>query len=174
MSVVLDIIPIGMVDNKILDALKDELRDVNFVVRVYAKTDPAKTALNVYRKQYNAEIILDTLRKLNGNVVAITNYDLYMDKLNFVFSAAERDGSVLISTHRLRPEFYQEKPNFDLLINRLVKEVLYSVFRTQGLNECANVKCLMHKVNSIGDLDYKQKEFCGDCKINNAIKGFKV
>ena len=174
MRIELDIIPLGMIDYKIIEALNDELKNMNFIVRVYAKTEPPKTALNVYRKQYNSEIILDTLRKLNGNIVAITSSDIYLDKLNFVYSAAELDGSALISTYRLRPEFYQEKPNFDLLIDRLVKEVLYSVFRVRGLKECPNAKCLMHKIDSVRDIDYKQKEFCGDCKINNAVKGFEI
>lgn len=169
-----DIIPLGEIEEKIIEALVTELKDSNFVVRVYAKTNPPKTALNVYRRQYNADIIFDTLRKLKGNIVAITNLDLYTGKLNFIFSVAEVDGPVLVSTYRLRPEFYQEKPNFDLLIERMSKEILYSVFKTQGLNDCTNTKCLMHKTTSVGDLDYKQREFCKDCKINNTVKGFKV
>jgi len=170
----LDIIPLEKISEEVILALKQELKDRNFIVRIYAKMNIPKTALNIYRKQYNAKIILDTLRKLKGNIVAITNLDLYIDKLNFVFSVTEYDGPALISIYRLNPKFYQEKPNFDLLIDRLVKEVLYCIGKMKGMRDCQNIKCIMHRASSARDLDYKEKEFCKDCKINNAIKGFEL
>ncbi|MCD6274890.1 MAG: hypothetical protein J7J15_02610 [Candidatus Aenigmarchaeota archaeon] len=174
MRIELDIIPLGDINRDIIDALKQELKEKNFIVRIYAKTNPPKTAFNVYRKQYNANIIIDTLRKLKGNIIAITNFDIYTDKSNFVFSVSEYDGPSVISIYRLDSKFYQEKPNFDLLVSRLVKEVLYSIGKMVGLKNCKNIKCIMHKTNSVSDLDYKEMDFCKDCKINNALQGIDL
>jgi len=60
------------------------------------------------------------------------------------------------------------------LVNRLVKEVLYSIGKMVGLKNCKNVKCIMHKTNSVSDLDYKEMDFCKDCKINNALQGIDL
>ncbi len=174
MRIKLDIVPLGRVSGDIIDAIKQELKKKDFIVRVYAKNDPPKTALNVYRKQYNAKVILDSLRKLKGKIVAITNFDLYTDKLSFVFSISEYEGPAVISTYRMSPRFYQEKPNFDLFVNRIVKEILYLVGKIEGLKDCPNIKCIMHKTSSVRDLDYKEKDFCKDCKINNVLKGVEL
>jgi len=169
MKVELDIIPLGYFDEKVIDAIKRELRDKNFIVRVYAKMDLPRTSLNLYRKQYDANIILDVLRKLQGNIIGITDKDIYSNSLNYVFSVAEYDGPAIISIYRLNPKFYQEKQNFDLLINRLIKEILYCIGIVRGLKDCSNPKCIMHKVKSVRDLDYKEKDFCNDCKIKNVL-----
>lgn len=174
MRIELDIIPLGGIEEKIIEGLKEELKNLNFIVRVYAKINPPKTALNVYRKQYNADVIIDTLRKLDGKIIAITDMDIYTDKLTYVFSISEYEGPALVSIYRLNPKFYQEKPNFDLLIDRLVKEVLYVIGKMEGLKDCPNIKCLMHKTNSARDLDYKEKDFCKDCKINNTLQGVNL
>ena len=173
MKLELDIVPMEKLSEELIDALKYDLKDKNFIVRVYAKTDPPKTSLNVYRKQYNADIILDTLRSLKGTIIAIADFDLYNDKLNYIFSAAEYDGPALISIYRLNPEFYKEPANFDKLIDRLVKEIIYCVGRIKGLKDCPNPRCIMHQANSARDLDFKNKDFCSECKINNTVKGIE-
>lgn len=174
MKIELDLIPLGDIDEDIIDALKQELKEKNFVVRVFSKMSIPKTSLNFYRKQYNAEVIVDVLRKMEGNVIGLTNVDLYAKSLNFVFSLVEYDGPAIISTYRMNPIFYKERSNFDLLINRLVKEILYCVGRIHGLSECPNPKCLMHKSRSASDLDYKEDNFCKDCEIANTIKGLNL
>jgi predicted Zn-dependent protease len=171
MRIELDIVPLDDIEDKIIDALKEELKERNFIVRVYAKMEVPKTSLNLYRKQYDADVIIDMLREMKGNIIALTNKDLYSKNLNFVFSMTEYDGPSVISLYRLNPTFYQEKSDFNLFVNRLVKEILYCIGKMKGLKDCGNVKCLMHKANSVRDLDYKEKDFCKDCKINNVLEG---
>ncbi|MCK4729855.1 MAG: hypothetical protein KAT28_00905 [Candidatus Aenigmarchaeota archaeon] len=171
MRIELDIVPMGDIDEKTIEALKLRLKDRNFLVRVYAKTELPKTSLNVYRKQYNADVIIDTLRNLKGTIIAITDADLYTDKLSYTFSTVEYDGPALISTYRIKPEYYQEKPNFNLLIDRLVKEVIYSTGRIKGLEDCQHPRCLMHKITCAKDIDFEVMDFCKECKINNTLKG---
>lgn len=174
MKLELDIIPLGNNNEDVIDALKRDLKEKNFIVRVFSKMSIPKTSLNFYRKQYDADVIIDTLRKLEGNVIGLTSVDLYAKSLNFVFSIAEYDGPSVVSTYRMNPTFYQEKPNFDVMVQRLVKEILYCVGRMQGLKECPHPKCLMHKSRSVGDLDFKNGNFCKDCEINNTLKGINL
>jgi len=174
MKIELNIIPMGDIDDDIIEVLKQKLKERNFLVRVYAKTELPKTSLNEYRKQYNADIIIDTLRNLKGTIIAITDADLYTDKLSYIFSTVEYDGPALISTYRLDPEYYQEKPNFNLLIERLVKEIIYSTGRIKGLEDCQHPKCLMHKITCVKDIDFEEMDFCKECKINNALKGVNL
>lgn len=165
----IDLIPMDDIDPSIVEALRISLRDRNCIVRVYAKTHSPKTAINMYRKQYDAEIILDALKDLDGNIVAITDKDLFTNKLNFVFSKSREKGPSVVSIHRLNPEFYQERANFDKLVDRLFKEVIYCIGKTTGLRDCPNPRCIMHKSLSARDTDTKPPEFCKECKLNNII-----
>ncbi|HIE41048.1 MAG TPA: hypothetical protein EYP80_00110 [Candidatus Aenigmarchaeota archaeon] len=174
MKIELDLIPLNEVDNKIIDALKDELKEKNFIVRIFAKMNLPKTALNFYRKQYNAEIIIDVLRTMEGYIIGLTEKDLYVRGSNFVFSVAEYDCPCVISIFRLNPIFYKESQDFNLLINRLVKEVLYCIGKIKGLKDCTNPKCIMYRAKSVRDIDFKEKNFCNDCKINNILEGIEL
>ncbi|OYT43327.1 MAG: hypothetical protein B6U88_01345 [Candidatus Aenigmarchaeota archaeon ex4484_56] len=169
-----DIIPMGNINSDIIEELKRELKNKNLIVRTYAKMDLPNTALNLYRKQYNAQILVDVLRNLKGIIIAVTDKDIYTDKLNYVFSYEEYDGPAIISLYRLRSEYYQEKRNFDLLIDRLTKTVIYSLGKLKGLKDCNNLTCVMHKPNSVEDIDHKSKEFCNDCKLNNTLIGIEL
>ncbi|MGC9310906.1 MAG: hypothetical protein ACP5E4_04265 [Candidatus Aenigmatarchaeota archaeon] len=170
----IDLIPLENIDESVIEALRIGLKERNCIVRVYAKAKLPKTALNMYRKQYNAEIIVDALKELSGNIIAITDKDLYMDKLNFVFSVAGEKGPALISIHRLKPEFYQERPNFDRLIERLLKETIYCIGKMTGLKDCQNAKCIMHRAAAAGEIDFEDTEFCKECKLNNVVEHLKL
>jgi len=65
------------------------------------------------RGQYHSSRILSRIRAgyqpAHGDrVLGVTEADLYVPSLNFVFGEAGRDGSAIISLFRLRPEFYGE------------------------------------------------------------------
>ena len=96
MKIELDIVPMGNIDEDTIEVLKQKLKERNFLVRVYAKIELPKTSLNVYRKQYNSDVIIDTLRNLKGTIIAITDADLYTDKLSYTFSTVEYDGPAII------------------------------------------------------------------------------
>jgi archaemetzincin len=165
----IDLIPMDDVDESVIEALRLSLKDKNCIVRVYAKIHSPKTAINMYRKQYDAEIILDALKDLDGSIIAITDKDIYTEKLNFVFSRVRKKGPAIISTYRLNPEFYQERKNFDKLVARLFKEAIYCIGKVSGLNDCPHPKCIMHKSTSAREIDMKDAEFCKECKLNNII-----
>ncbi|MBN2095352.1 MAG: hypothetical protein JW727_04855 [Candidatus Aenigmarchaeota archaeon] len=170
----IDLIPLDNVDQTTVEELKRSLKEKGCIVRLYARTHSPKTAENLYRKQCLVDVIVDALKGLSGKVIAITDKDLYSNKLNFVFMSVQPNGPVVLSTHRLRPEFYQERPNNDRTTSRLLKETIYCIGKMNGIGDCPNPRCIMHKSASARDIDFKSEEFCKDCKINNIVDNMRL
>jgi archaemetzincin len=127
-------------------------------------------AYNTRRAQYLSSEILEVLNARvpvpeNGRVLAITNEDLYVPDLNFVFGQADTyTGVAIISLARLRPEFYGQPPDEPLFHDRAITEAVHELGHTLGLIEhCSNPKCVMHWSNSLADTDIKGHRFCPKC-----------
>jgi archaemetzincin len=106
-------------------------------------------------------------------VLGITAVDLYVPQLNFVFGEARLGGpSAVISTHRLRPEFYGQLPDEKLFLRRVEIEAVHELGHTFGLGHCPKVCCVMHFSNNIADTDRKGPLFCDDCRhyITGAVQ----
>ena len=119
---------------------------------------------NPARRQYNArEIVRKYLSECGDEyLLLIVDEDIYVSGLNFVFGLAWLKVAV-ISACRLRQEFYGLKPDRELFIQRLMKEVVHEVGHLHGLNHCSNPKCVMAFSNWIGDTDRKSWKLCPDC-----------
>ncbi len=167
----LNIIPIGDVPSKVLQELQPELKKKNFSVKTFKSIEMPEESFSPYRHQYNSQLILDILRRFRGNSTGIITEDIYSGNKSFDFGAAEYDGSVVVSLYRLRPEFYKENPDFDLLMERLVKQVLYYMGQVKGLRECKNPRCIMYPVKSVEDIDLKGKSFCNSCNASLSTLG---
>ncbi len=128
-----------------------------------------KDAYNRRRNQYHSSKILEKISiyaKKSGAdcTLGVTDVDLYVPQLNFVFGEAQCPGNVaIISLHRLKPEFYGQPPNRTLFLKRSVKEAVHEVGHTLGLGHCSNPSCVMFFSNSILDTDRKSLNFCERC-----------
>jgi archaemetzincin len=81
-----------------------------------------------------------------------------------VFGEAQlADGGAVVSTHRLRQEFYGMPTDPDLLHQRLLKEALHELGHTYGLRHCADYTCVMSASNGVERIDLKRAEFCPTC-----------
>lgn len=167
------LIPLGEVNIDLLSRLKNGLSEV-FDTRVSILPHPIQPPLNAYnarRRQYHSTIILDNIRSTNiggggASILVVTDLDLYVSGLNFVFGQAESPGNyAIVSLHRLRPEFYGGKPDSNLLAERLLKEAVHELGHTYGLKHCSNPRCVMSFSNSILDVDIKSFRFCDSCRI---------
>jgi archaemetzincin len=126
------------------------------------------SAYDPNRAQYCSSYILQCLHLHMPpdatRLLAITGADLYVPQFNYVFGQATVDGNVsIISTHRLRSDFYGEPPNKALLEERAVKEAVHELGHTFGLRHCTNPDCVMHFSNKVEDTDRKTAKFYDDC-----------
>ncbi len=130
-----------------------------------------KVAYNALRRQYHSSSILPEVRALAvkydiDKALGVTEVDLYVPRLNFVFGEAECPGrAALISLFRLKPEFYGWPSDEALFLERALKEAVHELGHTLGLGHCLNPTCIMFFSNSIIDTDNKRLSFCKRCRI---------
>jgi archaemetzincin len=120
------------------------------------------------REQYHATLILaELLRHLpssGGRIVGITDVDLYIPVLTFVFGQAQLGGpGAVVSVMRLHNEYYGLPPDEGLLLDRAVKEVVHEVGHGLGLVHCPDYRCVMSSSTYVEDVDLKSERFCPSC-----------
>jgi archaemetzincin len=97
-------------------------------------------------------------------LLAVTECDLFIPALTFVYGQAQLGGRVaVISLARLRQEFYGLPPNREALMQRAWKEVLHETGHTFGLVHCADRNCAMSLATNIRQIDAKRAQFCAIC-----------
>ncbi len=177
----LRIVPVGTSLKDVLEAVSAELEGyLNIKSRILTKLPIPKESFNQWRKQYNAEIVMDALSQasevkfIDKNIptLMITDHDLYYGGLNFIFGLENPAKKIaIVSIARLRPEFYDETPDVKLLKERTVKEVIHEMGHYMSLDHCDDPSCVMHFSPSIADVDFKKKYFCDRCKVVLMAKG---
>lgn len=174
----LKIIPFGEIPKGILNTISEELRySFNIIADISEPAGLPKEYYNQFRHQFVADRILDFLsRRFKGNVLAVTDEDLYSGRLSFIFGQAELPGRVaIVSIHRLDPTFYKKGEDKKskksiiednvLLKDRAIKEAIHEVCHALfGMTHCPNHRCVMCFSNTIIDVDRKNKDLCDVCK----------
>lgn len=121
------------------------------------------------RRQFHSTSILKELLKRFPSdglkVLLVVGVDLFIPILTFVFGEAQLGGKVgIVSTARLRQQFYQLPEDKSLLIRRLLKEVKHELGHTFGLLHCEDNKCVMSVAHNVLGVDSKGSEFCKACR----------
>lgn len=128
---------------------------------------PPEEAYNPRRHQYLSNVILEYARRTckgEFRILFVTELDLYVPGLNFVFGQAESPGKyAIVSLHRLHPEFYGDKPCYRIFSERALKEAVHELGHTYGLTHCVDSRCVMYFSNTIIDTDRKSFKFCSRC-----------
>jgi len=168
----LAILRIGPVDSNILQNIGRQLSEIfpKTVCSILDSEMPIpKDAHNSRRSQFHSSSILAKIHRYAEEVMAdrvlgITDVDLYVPHLNFVFGEAECPGKVaLISLYRLKPKFYGQPPDDRVFVERSVKEAVHEIGHTLGLGHCGDPLCVMFFSNSVLDTDRKKSSFCERC-----------
>jgi archaemetzincin len=131
--------------------------------------------LSKERGQYfSTQIIAEAMKttpKFNGKVILLTEVDIYVPVLTFIFGEAQLNGKhSIVSVCRLHEEFYSGESNEDLLLQRTIKEVLHELGHNYGLVHCLNWDCVMHSSPGIEEVDIKGSAFCRSCV--SRVEGF--
>ncbi len=174
------IVPIGDIDP---DALAGAIRFVQdgFGVEVQLASGAAipEGAFDDRRRQFSSVAFMLALSRRTGEadrVLGLTECDLFIPMLTFVFGQAQLRGRVaLVSLARLRQEFYGVAPDPDLLEGRIGKEIAHELGHSFGLIHCPDRECVMCLATSIQEVDHKTAGFCPSCGrlIEQEIRGEK-
>jgi len=165
----LQLLPIGTIDAPLLEWLAQALEQ-EFRVRTEILSPPLDPAFarHAERQQYHSSEILGSMQRyINSStwrLLGITQLDLYIPILTFVFGEAQLGGtSALVSYHRLQQAFYGLPQDADLLANRLLVESVHELGHTLRLTHCHDYQCAMAPSHAVEWIDIKDSGFCEDC-----------
>jgi archaemetzincin len=125
-------------------------------------------AYDAARGQYGSIPVLEMLARQAPadahKLLAVTERDLFIPVLTFVFGQAQLGGRVgVVSLARLRQEFYNLPPHREVFLGRVMKEALHETGHMFGLVHCADRTCAMSLATSVRQIDLKQAAFCAAC-----------
>jgi archaemetzincin len=165
----LQLLPIGDVDLRALEQLGPLIAQQFHVAWdiLQPGLDP-QFAYHAERQQYHSTELLASMHGFLGpecwRLLGITGHDLYIPILTFVFGEAQMGGpAAVVSTHRLRQEFYGLEQDSKLLGERLVKEAVHELGHTLELRHCDDYRCAMAASHAVEWIDLKENGMCPDC-----------
>jgi archaemetzincin len=126
-------------------------------------------AYDVGRRQHKSIEVLEMLARQSPpdahKLLAVTERDLFIPVLTFVFGQAQLNGRVaVVSLARLRQEFYGLPENREVFLERVEKEALHETGHTYGLVHCADGSCAMSLATNVRQIDRKRAAFCAACE----------
>ena len=123
-------------------------------------------AYDARRNQHQTAPILSWLLESGpqqGKVLGVTDLDLFIPILTYVFGEAQLGGRAAVcSTARLVEGVELVGPR--LLHERIAKEAVHEVGHAFGLHHCDNPRCVMGRSAGLGGVDGKSHELCGTCR----------
>jgi len=130
------------------------------------------------RKQHASGAILRWLLETGprgGKVLGITDRDLFIPILTYVFGEAQLGGAAaVVSTARLVEDLdvVAAEAGADggarILVERLAKEAVHEVGHAFGLVHCGTEGCVMSRSPAVREVDGKSSELCGACSARLA------
>lgn len=155
----IDVIPVGNIDVGLIKTICGALEEIfNVTAEIEVAQEIPVYAYFEKRGQYLASEFVSIAAKGGGDKnIAVTNVDVYVPKLNFVFGKADLGGKgCMISIYRLLGQ---------PLLERVKKESVHEIGHTFGLNHCPNKICVMSFSQTILDVDRKDLYPCKKCRI---------
>lgn len=163
------LVPIGSVSEGLLTRLAKTINETfrTTVSRQALQFDPA-LAFDSYRNQYNStmflSLLLNSSNETDGRIVGVTDYDLFVPVLTFIFGEAQLNGrAAVVSSFRLRPEYYGLRVDRALLESRVEKEAIHEIGHTYGLLHCWDATCVMCSSTYAEEIDLKGNTLCQRC-----------
>jgi archaemetzincin len=129
------------------------------------------------RQQHHATLVLAALLRHRpegpSKILGIVPVDLFIPVLTFVFGQAQLDGpGAVVSTYRLRSEFYGLPGDEGMLVERAIKECVHELGHAFGLVHCDFHGCVMHASSTVDEVDLKGATLCGYCSSELERRGW--
>ncbi len=163
----------GAADHELLGTLRRQSEHVFRVdARAWLGHDRPIDSFDPRRQQHSSTRILKWLLETKpahaAKVVGITDADLFIPILTFVYGEAQLGGTAaVVSTARLLPD-NGFRPDPALLIARVTKECIHELGHTFGLLHCPAPTCVMARSVNLVQVDAKEAALCHDCQIRYA------
>lgn len=162
------IVSFGKIDQEIIEYLESQIKKSLKINTEYLKEIPTPWTKQRQQQSKAADFLLaitglgENLKYLG--IIGLTEKDLYMPKMNFVFGlAAPREKVAVVSLARLKTD--KKRLYFD----RLKKEVFHELGHLLGLNHCPEKNCTMKFSQNLTEVDAKEKDFCPVCRSHFVI-----
>lgn len=162
--------PIGKFNEELINPILKEIeRLFGFRTTVTPLLHDINFALDPAREQYHSTLALGKLEAIAPantiKLVAITDVDLFIPILTYVYGEAQLGGtSCIVSTLRLTegisPINQQETFHY-----RVLKEAIHELGHTFKLRHCPDTTCIMHYSRTVEDVDRKSDQFCRYCAV---------
>jgi archaemetzincin len=130
--------------------------------------DPAPS-YHLERQQFHSSELLQRMQSLvehrDWRFLAIADIDLYIPILKYVFGEAQIGGPcAIVSSYRLRQEFYGLERDDALLRERVLKECVHELGHTLDLHHCQDYRCAMASSHAVEWIDLRENTLCGSCR----------
>jgi archaemetzincin len=164
------LLPVGTIDSAVLLDLRAAIRKrLDIACEILAfRLDPAPS-YHPERQQYHSSEILRRMQALvrpgDWRLLAVAAVDLYIPILKFVFGEAQLEGPcAVVSSYRLRQEFYGLNRDDELMKQRLLKESVHELGHTLELRHCQQYSCAMASAHAVEWIDLREDKFCESCR----------
>jgi archaemetzincin len=160
----------GACDGEVMGDVRDQVeRAFGVPVTVALHAERPTGTLDPARGQHLSSGILKWLMarraERDGTIVGVTDADLFIPVLTFVFGEARLGGGVaVVSTARLGGE-RGARPDRRVLAARLAKESIHELGHAFGLVHCLSPRCVMARSASLVHVDAKGAALCHDCRL---------
>ncbi len=162
---------VGKTDISLLESLRDALPSclpVSCEILPF-QFDPAPS-YHPERQQFHSSELLQRMQSLvehrDWRFLAIADVDLYIPILKYVFGEAQIGGPcAIVSSFRLRQEFYGLDVDHALLRQRLLKECVHELGHTLDLHHCQDYRCAMASSHAVEWIDLRENTLCEACRL---------
>lgn len=164
------LLPVGTISHSLLENLRADLtKSIRVECQIHPlRLDPAPS-YHAERQQFHSSELLKRMHQLvrpgDWRLLAITDVDLYIPILKYVFGEAQMGGPcAIVSIFRLRQEFYGLPEDDRLLRDRLLKESVHELGHTFNLRHCEDYRCAMASSHAVEWIDLRESSWCEDCR----------
>ena len=161
--------PVAFSNTQLLDKITESLKmTFNTHVGTIPLSIDTDSLYSYDRRQYYSTGFIEQSASqtghISGKIILMTELDIYVPVLTFLFGEAQLNGKhSIVSVFRLHEEFYSGETNNELLFERTMKEVYHELGHNFGLIHCHDWDCVMHSSNSVEEVDIKGNSYCKKC-----------